>query len=506
MVANPDVRARELGRLDALRSYGILDTGREAVFDRITSLAAELLDVPISLITLVDEHRQWFKSAHGLEAIWTPREGGFCSYTVTCERPAIIEDATNDPMFAVHPMVVGDPHIRLYAGAPLITRDGFALGTLCVIDSQPRRLNARELSILTSLAALVMDHIETRLWAIWFAEEEEERHQREYDLSASRAAAAELRQANERNAALEKAKMSFLNVASHELRTPLSLLAGYVELLDDPEFRRNERAAGEARAVMRAKAADMNDLVNRMLRMAELDTASAGADVDLRELLDAVIKQAQAGAPQLRFDLQSPAETVVVRGDHLRLGLVFENLLENSVKRSPEGGVVVCRMLISDGTAIVEIFDDGSPDIEAETLQLLAGSDGPLIPSAIDAPGLGLYLVHQVVLAHGGNVEMRAPDGGSHAVVVKLPARRRRLARADVAKGRDIPTDREMEVGRLVAQGLTNGAIAARLFVSPATVASHVAHLLGKLGFKSRAQVGTWIAQVDREKSSDRMI
>ena len=497
--------AREEQRLDALRRYGILDSEREAAFDRITSLAADLLQVPISLITLVDEERQWFKSAHGLEATSTPRQGGFCAFTVSCARPTMIEDATVDALFAKHPMVLGDPHIRFYAGAPLVTGDGFALGTLCVIDREPRRLDQREMRILASLADLVTDQIETRFRAMRFSEEEARRLQREYELSASRAAAAELRALADRSAALDNAKMSFLNVASHQLRTPLTVLAGYLEMMANESFRESEERAGFAISVMRSKADEMGALISRMLQVARIDaTPGAGADVDVRELLEEEVEARRRVAADHSFVLEAPGEGTMVRGDRLRLGLVFENLLENAVKYSPEGGRVVCWMRVSGGYVSVEVADQGIGLDGTGGRDPFGGFASYVARPTEDlaGAGLGLYLVRQVVLAHGGSVGLRSEPGQGTTVTVKLPARRRRHGRGETEGfGIDVPSEREMEVARLIALGLTNQAIASRLFLSPSTIASHVARLLAKLGFRSRAQVGQWIADVEREKN-----
>ncbi len=496
---------RERQRLEALRRYGILDSEREAAFDRITSLAADLLGVPIALITLVDEERQWFKSAYGLDATSTPREGGFCAYTVSCERPTVIEDAAVDPRFAKHPMVTGDPHIRLYAGAPLITADGLALGTLCVIGHQPRVLDGREVRILTSLAALVIDQIDTRFRALRFSEEEARRLLREYELSASRAAAAELRGLAERSAALDTAKMTFLNLASHQLRTPLTVLRGYLEMFESAAFRKSEANADFAISVMRTKGDEMNSMISRMLQVARIDaTPGAGADVDVRELLQEELAAWRLAAPGHRFVLEAPAEATMVRGDRLRLGLVFESLLDNAVKYSPDGGDVVCRMRVTRGTVTIEVRDQGIGVSGAEGTDLFGGFTSYVARPTEDraGAGLGLYLVRQVVVAHGGSVDLKSQPGVGTSVTVKLPARRRRQGRGETEDaGVDAPSEREMEVARLVALGLTNQAIAGRLFLSPATVASHVARLLAKLRFRSRAQVGQWIADVEREKN-----
>ena len=128
----------EAARLAALDRFEILDTGPELLFDSLTALAAKTFDVPIALISLLDSERQWFKSRVGLEVDETAREISFCKYTVQSDDPLIVLDALLDPRFVDGPLVVGSPHIRFYAGAPLRTVDGHRLGALCIIDRLPR--------------------------------------------------------------------------------------------------------------------------------------------------------------------------------------------------------------------------------------------------------------------------------------------------------------------------------------------------------------------------------
>jgi diguanylate cyclase (GGDEF)-like protein/PAS domain S-box-containing protein len=141
----------------------LLDSLPEPEFDRVTALAAKLFDVPIALVTLIDADRQWFKSCVGLDATETSRDDAFCAHALFDTAPLIVEDALNDIRFAYNPYVVGAPHVRFYAGAPLTTREGYALGTLCIIDRKPRVLSVEESATLSSLAAVVVDLVEARL-------------------------------------------------------------------------------------------------------------------------------------------------------------------------------------------------------------------------------------------------------------------------------------------------------------------------------------------------------
>jgi PAS domain S-box-containing protein len=169
------VPANETERLAALHRYKILDTPPEAAFDRITTLAARLFNMPIALISLVDESRAWFKSCIGFDAREVPRDATLCSFAVLTNEPLIIPDTRLDERFACNGFVQSEPGVRFYAGAPLLTRDGFNLGTLCLLDTQPRdSLSAEQQATLVDLAAMVVDEFELRLAAHKVAQSEEQ--------------------------------------------------------------------------------------------------------------------------------------------------------------------------------------------------------------------------------------------------------------------------------------------------------------------------------------------
>jgi excisionase family DNA binding protein len=156
------VAPNESQRLAALERSGLLDTPPEEAFDRLTWLAAKTLEAPISLMAMLTPTRQWFKSRLGLDLVETPRSWAFCNHTILQQGVFWVEDLSADPRFAANPAVAGDEGFRFYAGAPILDREGFAMGTLCVIDNKPRTLNERETRTLSALAALGSTEVRLR--------------------------------------------------------------------------------------------------------------------------------------------------------------------------------------------------------------------------------------------------------------------------------------------------------------------------------------------------------
>ena len=154
--------ADEPARLAALQRLAILDTPREEAFDNVVNLVRTVLGVPISAVTLVDKDRQWFKAIEGIDAIETPRSESFCAYAIQQHAPLLIPDATQDPRVADYPAVLQDPHVRAYAGVPLVTSDGYNVGALCAVDTKTREFTDSEIDILRNFARIVVNEMELR--------------------------------------------------------------------------------------------------------------------------------------------------------------------------------------------------------------------------------------------------------------------------------------------------------------------------------------------------------
>jgi GAF domain-containing protein len=198
----PPPPPNEAARLAALERYDILDSEREQAYDDFTALAAHICGTPMALIGLIDDRRQWFKSTLNMDGVETPRELTFCAHTLVDNQTLVVPDTFADRRFHDHPSVTGAPKIRFYAGAPIVTADGYSLGTLCVIDDQPRTLSAAQQRALEALSRQVMAHLE-------------------------------LRRAMMTLRGTEDAKKKFVAHVSHELRTPLTSIRGALALVLD---------------------------------------------------------------------------------------------------------------------------------------------------------------------------------------------------------------------------------------------------------------------------------
>ena len=176
----------EVARVAALQRYAILDSEPEQGFDDLTLLASYICQTPIALISLVDENRQWFKSRVGLSISETSREIAFCSRAILQSDIFIVPDTLQDERFRNNPLVVSEPNIRFYAGAPLITEEGYALGTLCVVDRTPREVSPDQKEALKALSRLVLAQLEFRRNLVLLKEALNDRTKEEHERQKER--------------------------------------------------------------------------------------------------------------------------------------------------------------------------------------------------------------------------------------------------------------------------------------------------------------------------------
>ena len=176
MASSIDLTSEDAARLKAVRRYEVLDTPSDGAFDRITSLAARIFEVPISIVSIVDHDRIWFKSHHGIDVEQIDREPGLCASAILQDEPWVVSDASIDPRTLTNSLVCGDLGLRFYVGVPLRTSDGYNLGTFNIIDLEPREFSDEDLEIMKDLAAVIVDELELRLSANRLVTSLKERH------------------------------------------------------------------------------------------------------------------------------------------------------------------------------------------------------------------------------------------------------------------------------------------------------------------------------------------
>lgn len=349
----PPIPEDEDERIAVLTCYDILDTLPEAVYDDLVSLAAHVAGTPIALVSLVDTDRQWFKARLGLDATETPRSVSFCGHVVAQREPLVVNDAKQDERFSDNPLVEGYPHVEFYAGMPLTTPEGYTLGTLCVIDHQPRELSDQQLELLEALGRQVTSQLELRLRT---------RLDRERQLQLERLGA-EAQRAN-------RAKSSFLANMSHELRTPLNSILGFSNLLAKNKRGNLDERELEYLSRVQKNGEHLLRLVGEVLDLSKVEAGQMEANMqptDLFEVVDDVVAQVRGTAELKGTTLlrRIPPGLKRVEVDAHLLAQILLNLLGNAL-RFAEGGTVCVEVFAEGGCARrVQVSDDG-PGVPVE--------------------------------------------------------------------------------------------------------------------------------------------
>ncbi|MCW7505847.1 hybrid sensor histidine kinase/response regulator [Leptospira sp. 1 VSF14] len=395
----------EAARLSALKGLEILDTPEEEMFDEITKLASMICNAPISLVSLIDETRQWFKSHHGLKARETPRSLAFCSHAILGDEMFVIPNAKRDNRFKNNPLVNGDPNVIFYAGIPLALDDQIKLGTLCVIDNKPRELNEEQLQMLRLLGKQTVRLLQMR----------KDRDKLEI----------EKRSAERANAA----KRDFIAAISHDIRNPLNSLLGMSEMIREqpiPEsihhYVDHIKNAGEV----------ILNLVNDTIELSRLEENASVLNNEwfhLSQCLDVYhnfFKQ-ETKRKKIEFQLKNEiSETVYLLSDKRKLEKIIWNLTANAVKFTHHGSVN-CHVYLEtkadeNANLIIEIKDTG-PGISPEIKDRLFQKYNEFVPEGceISGSGLGLSIVKLSLEEMNGEINVESKIGEGSTFKVKIP-------------------------------------------------------------------------------------
>lgn len=429
----------ESNRIDALKSYGILDSLPEQDYDDITKLASEICQTPISLITLVDEERQWFKSNHGLPIHETPREFAFCAHTIiNPTETMVVTDSREDERFAQNPLVTGDPNIVFYAGVPIVDSDGFALGSLCVIDRTTRQLSQSQLAALKTLARQVVHMLELRRTNVTLKESEDRYRLLSVDLDQQvQQRTKELLTANEdlleANNLLTRSNdnlQKFAYVASHDLQEPLRKIQAFGDLL------KKELASASSEGLdyldrMQSAAGRMSTLIRDLLNYSRISNRlDTGKALSLNDVVQEILTDLDLTIAETKA-VMSVGELPTITGEASQLNQLFQNLISNALKFRRAGTIphiqVTARTLkaadlantIKPARSVdmyhqIDVIDNGIGFEEKYLPRIFEVFQRLHSRSTFAGTGIGLAICEKVVTNHGGAITAASqPNQGS---------------------------------------------------------------------------------------------
>ncbi len=372
----------ESERLHELNTYQLLDTPHDEAFDELADLAAEICDVPVALISLVDENRQWFKARVGLGVEETARSVSFCAHAILQPNLFTVKDTLLDERFKDNPLVTGAPNIRFYSGAPLITPGGLGLGTLCVIDSKPRELTTSQQKSLRMLAR----HVQTLM---------------------------EVRRQNIRLRGLNRELELFTSAVSHDLVAPMRRISGFTEaIMQDHADELSDTACD---LVYRAHNASktLETSVDKMLLLSRVVSAGLSVTkIDLTQMARDQIALLQQAEPDRKAEIIIEADLYVFADKDLARSMI-DNLLSNAWKFSICSDVTQIRMgrTVYDGKPVFYIQDNGIGFNCSNEKDLFRPFSRLHKQNLFPGSGIGLATVDRIVRRHGGELHAESSEG-----------------------------------------------------------------------------------------------
>ena len=387
----PKIPADDVKRVDALKAYSILDTLPEKEFDDITYLASQICNTPVSLISLIDDKRQWFKSHHGVNATETPRDIAFCAHAINeQDQIFIVNDSRNDVRFHDNPLVTGDPHVIFYAGMPLVSPDGFSLGTLCVIDHKPRKLDESQIKALKALSGQIGRLFELR--------------KKTYQLEAT---VSEL--ANQ-NRILEK----FAGIAAHDIKSPLSNIVMMSELFGEQYAGKLDDVGRELLKMIGSSSLKLTQLIDgildysrhsRLLQSNKQQLCLNKLIADLIPLIDSTKEV------QIRI---FPETEVWIYSNKIALEQIFLNLLANGIKYNKGKNPVISIYLEKEKHQTkINVVDNGSGILnkDRERIFEIFETGGEVDKFGEKGNGIGLATVRNLLTGLGGEIRLVSGSG-----------------------------------------------------------------------------------------------
>ncbi len=394
-------------RLAELFNYQIIDTLPEVVFDRLTRMAAQHFKTPIALVSLIDEHRQWFKSNYGIDAKETPRDVAFCAHVILQDGVMVVPDTTADPRFAGNPLVTDNPDIRFYAGAPLKTKNGFKLGTVCVIDRVPHAdFTEEQKQELADFAAIAVDEMELRIVIKKVKE----------DLESLKLTQKALEEARAKAELSTYEKSQFIASISHELRTPMNGILGMIYLLSDTHL---DKVQTEYIETISHSAQNLLLLINDVLDLSKieaheliLEKTPFDIKTSFSQTIKLLIPLAKIKGIKLLYSID-PQIPEIILCDPSRFAQIVTNLVGNAIKFTDEGEVqATLRYDVANNSIYCEIKDTGIgiPENKRDAIFEKFVQGDAHITQKYGGTGLGLTITKQIIVMLGGNIQYESKE------------------------------------------------------------------------------------------------
>ncbi|MCV0400402.1 MAG: GAF domain-containing sensor histidine kinase [Nitrosopumilus sp.] len=392
----------EFDRIRALHNLKILDTPPEERFDRITKIAQIMFDVPIALVSLVDENRQWFKSCAGLSVKETPRSMSFCSHAILNEDVMFISDATNDKRFSNNPLVTGEPHIRFYAGKPIRDPDGKKLGTLCIIDTKPRLFSRADKSVLIDLANWVESEFKNTVLTNSLKNTAQDLELAQQDLLKQNEHLAE--KVKEKTEQLLKNDRlstigSMASRIAHDIRNPLSVIQMSSDFLKITLEKNMDDKMKNQWTSLQNSILEINHIIEDVLNYAKT------TEINLEffyvsELLKNSIQN--MNIPKT-VNLILPEVDSKIKCDSRKIQAVFSNLITNSIQVMNASGQIIIK-LVDTPEKISISFEDSGPGIPDDVLPRIFDH---LFTTKPEGTGLGLGICKSIIEQHDGIISVK---------------------------------------------------------------------------------------------------
>jgi signal transduction histidine kinase len=387
-------------RLAALRSYNILDTAEEQDFDELTTLASVICQVPIALISLVDAERQWFKSHKGLDINETPVEQSFCAHAIASyDDILVVNDAREDERFADNPLVIGGPKIVFYAGIPLVNEDGYALGSLCVIDNDRKQLTHEQTQALKILAKQVVDKLELRRKIVALEKTNQ-------DLLDA-------------NVFIQK----FASMAAHDIKNPLSTVLLTAQALKLRVQKLEDEGCARLIDMNIASTKNLLVLVDEMLTYSQQPELLLAKKQQF-DITDKLKKLLNIIHVPVNFEIILPAVTPQIEMSLIAFEQIFTNLISNAIRyNDKEKGNITINFTDTEGYYRFEVKDNGTGIAEEYHEKIFHNNFTLKVTDRYNkkGTGIGLSTVKELVKALKGTIHVKSilGEGTNFFITIK---------------------------------------------------------------------------------------